>query len=183
MKICFQKDFIYIVSGFTATLILRNCDQKCAFCPAANLAVFQNYGLLHSLFDFSCKELIIKGNIKSSYIESFLQKLKKLNPNVVIKAETCDCDLTQFIDLEYNRIIYPNLTEYLKILPNSFILPAIGDPLTLRSFAQKYRDRYPNIPLNLKILDSSNPNAEFWTINKITEFQKQIENETFQNLT
>lgn len=175
MKINFQPDFIYTVNGFSATLILHNCEYQCKFCPAAQLKNFRNHTELNSIFDFTCRDLTIYGNVKNSYFENFLVKLKNLNPEVKIKIIACGCELSQKIDIEYRHLIHPELEPYFEIMPKSFILIPSGEPEILQAFALKNRMTYPDIPIDVEVLDTSNPDAEFLSPEQIEELKKQIE--------
>ena len=180
MKILLEEDFIYLETNFKAKLIVHNCEEKCSFCPAAGLKSFQNYGKLNNVFDFSVEELTIYGNINCSYLETFIRKYKETNPKGKVALIGCDCNLSQNLDLEYSHIIYPTLTEYMKILPREFILPATGDPDMLEIFVSKYISRYPDIKIKVSMLDSSNADVEFWSEDKIQEFQKRIDTKFFR---
>lgn len=177
MKIKMEEDFIYLCSGVHAKLILHNCPDHCKFCPASKLKCFYNYPELNSVFDYTCEDLTIYGNVNISYIETFLQKLKSLNPKVKIHVEGCDCVLSQKIDLEYRHIIYPNLVTYFKLMPKEFILPATGDNLIMGTFARTQRRRYPEIPIKVKVTEAADQNVEFWTDNQIDDFVKQLDTE------
>lgn len=175
MLINFREDFIYYVSDNEATLILHNCDQKCRFCPAAHLKCFQNYSELNAIFDFKCKKLTVYGNVRSNYIETFLKKLKLENPDTQIELIACDCVLSQFIELDYYHIIYPELTEYFKLMPKGFILPATGDLSIMVPFAIRHRMRYPEIPIIPKVFDTSTLEMEFWAEETMEDFRKKME--------
>lgn len=183
MKITFQPDFIYLSSKYSATLIFKNCDKNCSFCPAGKLFNFQDYATLNQIFDFTCRDLTIYGCVNCSYIESFIIKLKKESPNVTIKVIGCDCRFSQKIEgIKYHQIIYPDLSNLFVIVPEERIIPATGDPLSLKIFALREKKIFPNIPLRMSILDSSNVNADFWSENQIEDFQKQIDTEEFKSL-
>lgn len=179
MKILLEEDFIYLEANHKAKLIVHNCEENCSFCPAAKIKSFQNYGKLNSVFNFSVEELTIYGNVNCSYLETFIKKYKELNPKGKVCLIGCDCNLTQELDLEYSHVIYPNLTEYLKVEPKEFILPATGDSSMLEVFISRYLIRYPNIPIKVSVLDSSDADTEFWSDDKIQEFQKQIDTKFF----
>ena len=180
MKIQLEEDFIYTYAKGEAVLILRNCTNSCKFCPAVRLKPFQNYGKLHSSFDFSCEKLSIYGNANCSYIETFLRKLRESNPNVEIHLYGCQCNFSQKIDLIYHHIIHPSMPNYFRIVPVDFIIPAMGEEIALLAYALKYFNRYPEIPIRIEILDSGDLTAEFLSLEKVNELQKQINLKEFR---
>lgn len=180
MKIQFEEDFIYVVNGQNATLVLKNCNQECIFCPACKLKNFQNYTLLNSSFDSGVKNLIIYGNINSSYMETFFQRVLRENPNIAITVVGCKCELSQPVPLVYKHIIHPTLHNELTYMTDGFFLPAIGDFLELKVFAMKMQNTYQNTPITLGILDSGESSAEFWSKDKIEDLQKQIDAKDFR---
>lgn len=175
MKIKFEEDYIYLSSGSSAKLILHNCKHSCKFCPAGKLKSFYNYSSLNMNFDYDCDELTIYGNLNCTYMETFIKKLKSLNPKIKIRLYGCCCESSQPLDLEYYHIIYPNLVTYFSVMPKEFILPATGDTQMLLAFAIRQRTRYPDIPLVTAVTEAADQDTEFWTESQIADFMKQVE--------
>lgn len=180
MKVYFEEDFIYYQSGFDSFLILKNCNSSCVFCPAVKLKSFYNYPKLSELFDFKSKTLTIYGSVNISYIETFLKKYLQLNPSGKIHVVGCYCEFTQNIPVSYSHVIHISLENHFSILPKEFFIPAIGDPVLVSALALKYLKKYPNIPIRADRLDSGDVNADFWTQDKIEEFQKKINCKDFR---
>jgi hypothetical protein len=178
MKIQFEEDFIYLISGQEAKIILRNCKNSCPFCPAVNLKEFYNNTLLNSSFDSSVKKLIIYGSANSPYVETFLKKSKAKNPKLEIELVCCDCAIdVSNLDITYRQVIHPSIFEYLKLLPIEFLIPATGDPSMMSAFVLRYRKRFPKIPIKLYVPDAGDSSADFWSPDKIEEFQKTIDSD------
>lgn len=180
MKIQFEEDFIYLASGYEATLILRNCNKNCAFCPACKLKPFYNSSKLNMSFDFKhIKFLKIYGSATSPFLETFIGKINSLNPNLRITLIVCRYEFTQKLEFEFKQIIHPEIQEISNTLPQEFILPAYGDIHIIQAFALRYFNDYPDIPIKLTILDSG-ANINFWEESKVEEIQKLIDSEDFR---
>lgn len=179
MKIKLEEDFIYTYAKEEAVLILKNCSNSCSFCPAQKLKSFYNYSLLHACFDFDCKKLTIYGNANCSYVETFLKKLLDLNPKVEVHIYGCTCEFSQKLDVNYHHITHPNLPNYMRMNPCELVIPAIGEDIALLAHALKCSNRFPGIPIKLKVLDSANLNAEFLPLDRISNLQKQIDLKEF----
>ena len=174
-QIVFETDFIYVENRKIGTLTLKTCKNSCTFCPAAKLMKFQNFSKVNSIVELNIRELKVYGNCNCSYIESILKLLKTKNPSIKIDVYGCKCFFTQEIDVIFHQIIHPAIDSLESTIePIEYIIPAIGDPEEIFSFAKNFYENHPEIPISFQITDSADPDIEFWSPAKIEELQKKL---------
>lgn len=174
MRIIFSEDFIYMENAKDATLILKNCNGNCAFCPANKLVNFYNYVKLNAEFNYSIQKLTIYGSADSSYIRSFLNQYRLKNPDAKIELNVCKNTIENQDRIVYNHLIDPSISNYFDRKPDKFIIPANGDQDLKFAYLQKFKSLYPHIPIEPVILDSADAECVFWDEQKIKQFNEKL---------
>lgn len=166
MKVILDEDFICIFRGYRATVILRNCDRTCEFCPASKLPIFQNWKKLYSILDCDLDSVEIKGNMNNLHLNHILKELNI--PEIKVEGCSCCCSSAS----EFSRICHPQIASNASnVFPGTFIIPAYGNYAQLLNFVEELRISYgENIKIQIKILDSGDQNIEFWSEEQIKKF-------------
>lgn len=173
-NVIFKNDFIILEDKNTIKVIVKNCKNSCNFCPASKLQPYRSFQL-NSLIKYSTKELHIYGNCISNYLESLIAKIKSEFPIMKIKVFGCQCKFTQKLDVEFIQLLHPDYPQFISTVePKEYMIPAIGNPEEVLSFAKDYKNSHPTRRITLVKTDAPDQDLEFWLDSKIEEIQKKL---------